>query len=310
MTTEFGSTIEQCDVLDHGFVRLVETWGSDERIIEAARMSTDKGFEGWGPVHAAECPQMKPRAGLMNLCDCQPQPGDEKLLSYLYTNWHHTPFEMGGLTLEIQAPIFVFREWHRHRTQSYNELSARYVPVPDVNYMPSVARCLMPGGNNKQARGLDGAVLDETGAAVWSAQLQQLYDHVQRVYEMGLALGVPKELARLPVSVGRYSRMRASANLRNWLAFLTLRLEPNAQWEIRCYAHAVAQFVEKYFARTYALFNNKRTEACVTLELYRACQALVSAQNSDHPVDERNAVERIKFEITKIDAAVELRKLA
>ena len=92
-------------VLDHGFVTLIESWGSDERIIEAARMSTQKGFEGWGPKEDGSA-------------------GDEKLLGYLYRNNHATPFEMGGAVIEVQAPIFIFREWHRHRTQSYNEMSA------------------------------------------------------------------------------------------------------------------------------------------------------------------------------------------
>src|SRR5690349_15994092 len=98
-------------VLDHGTVSVVEFWGSEERIIEAARMSTDKGFRGWEE--------------------------DQKLLSFLYRNHHMTPFEMCGAIFEIKAPIFVFREWHRHRTQSYNEMSARYIPIPDEHYMPT-----------------------------------------------------------------------------------------------------------------------------------------------------------------------------
>src|SRR5436190_1143352 len=123
--------LEKIKVLDHGYLALVESWGSDERIVEAARMSTDKGFVGWGTSDA---------------------PGDEKLLKFLYENKHATPFEMGGLIVEVQAPIFVFREWHRHRTQSYNELSARYTPLPDVNYVPTVDRLMVNAGTtNKQA---------------------------------------------------------------------------------------------------------------------------------------------------------------
>src|SRR5690606_17419484 len=126
-------------VLDHGYVRLVEAWGSDERIIEAARMSTGKGFLGWGPKEDGK-------------------PGDEKLLRYLWEHKHATPFEMAGLIVEVQAPIFVLREWHRHRTQSFNELSARYVPMPDLDYMPTVERVLMPpDGKNKQAGRIGGA---------------------------------------------------------------------------------------------------------------------------------------------------------
>src|SRR3970040_1122777 len=97
-------------VLDYGYVDLIEHWGSDERIIESPRMSTGKG--------------------------CQGGDKDEKLLRYLYEHKHTTPFEMAGMTIEVQAPIFVFREWHRHRTQSYNEMSARYAPLPELDYLP------------------------------------------------------------------------------------------------------------------------------------------------------------------------------
>jgi len=221
-------------ILDHGYVQLVETWGSDERFIEAARMSTGKGFEGWKK--------------------------DEKLLAYLYNNKHSTPFEMGGMIIEVKAPIFVFREWHRHRTQSYNEMSARYIPLPDENYMPSIDR-LMAGANtttaNKQAQG-SGASLTEDAAIAWERQLAELYTQAQAVYEVGISLGIPKELARLAVPVARYSRMRASANLRNWLAFLTLRRAPAAQWEIRQYADAVGELVAKHFPRTWVLFEEEQ----------------------------------------------------
>lgn len=223
-------------ILDHGYVELIETWGSDERFIEAARMSTGKGFEGWEK--------------------------DEKLLAYLYNNKHSTPFEMGGMVIEVKAPIFVFREWHRHRTQSYNEMSARYIPLPDENYMPDIER-LMLGANtsttNKQAQG-SGKELIANEAAAWAEQLSSLYAQAQTVYEAGIALGVPKELARLAVPVARYSRMRASANLRNWLAFLTLRMAAAAQWEIRQYAVAVGELVAEHFPRTWVLFE-KREQA-------------------------------------------------
>ncbi len=222
-------------VLDSGYVSLVEGWGSDESIIEAARMSTGKGFSGWGTPD---------------------NPGDEKLLAYLYNNKHATPFEMGGLVIEVKAPIFVFREWHRHRTQSYNEMSARYIPMPDENYVPSLTR-MLEGANtsttNKQAQG-NGKELNDIEACNWRAELQNLYQHAQDVYERGLEIGIPKELARLPVPVARYSRMRASANLRNWLAFLTLRMAPAAQWEIREYANAVGVLIAERFPRTWDLF--------------------------------------------------------
>lgn len=223
------------NLLDNGYVELVEHWGSDERIIEAARMSTGKGFNGWGTPE---------------------QPGDEKLLAFLYNNKHATPFEMAGVVIEVKAPIFIFREWHRHRTQSYNEMSARYIPLPDENYSPSIER-LMVGANtattNKQAQG-NGETLHPHAAGDWLVQLWDLYEQAQKVYERGIKIGIPKELARLPVPVARYSRMRASANLRNWIAFLTLRQAPAAQWEIREYANAVGEIISGLFPRTYELY--------------------------------------------------------
>ena len=133
-------------------------------------------------------------------------------------------FEMAGFIVEVKAPIFVFREWHRHRTQSYNEMSARYAPLPDFNYIPTVERCLVVNCANKQANAATGAaVLTHERALAWLEKLTAYYEQGEALYQEGLSDGIPKELARLSLTVGRYSRMRASANLRNWLAFLTLR---------------------------------------------------------------------------------------
>ena len=540
-------------VLDHGYIEAIEHWGSDERIVEAARMSTGKGFQGWGPRHADNCP-----AVLRNVergdteiapedCRCSHDiPGDEKLLAFLYNNRHATPFEMAGLVIEVQAPIMVFREWHRHRTQSYNEMcltgdteitcigsggavrhytiehiyrmkhegvvdhvaagsplppgftrngyssagtpvlrqrrlkhrtsdytrvrllpscqrrtlrvldteselyttaamdnvwvsgtkeiwrvetpqgrivrasadhpfytregwknlselrpgdrlaanglvaamerpvppslrsgigvwttmmrsriirdedvcyvcgkhfvfddleldhvvpvvldlkkaldesnlkpictkchrvktteeqayrqsqtqlglrwieltrrpervgeemtydisvkgdhhnfvanglvvhnSARYVPLPDVNYVPTVERCMVVSATNKQAGAVKGAdELTHESVLAWLEELAQVYVHAEQVYQSGLKRGIPKEIARLPVPVGRYSRMRASTCLRNWLAFLTLRSDhvvsgKAAQFEIRQFANEVSNIIKETFPRTHALF--------------------------------------------------------
>lgn len=265
-------------VLDHGYVEYIEHWGSDERIIEAARMSTNKGFQGWGrwecnlcghsqphdfnvslynpdKLDYDECPKCRKRAydGL----DIKGGPGDEKLLAYLWNNKHATPFEMAGMVIEVQAPIFVFREWHRHRTQSYNEMSARYVPLPDMNYMPTVKRLMLNSKTNKQAGTIkDAEELTAAGAETFQAMLTAMYAEQQNVYEKALVMGVPKELARIHLPVGRYSRMRASANLRNWLAFLTLRMDEKAQWEIRQFANEVGVLIAEHFPRTWELFIN------------------------------------------------------
>lgn len=255
-------------ILDHGYLKHIESWGSDERIIEAARMSTDKGFLGWGRS-CSKCgirmvadgkdfrANALPKGKKQWHCDHDAKKlGDEKLLAYLYTNKHMTPFEMAGMIIEVQAPIFVFREWHRHRTQSYNELSARYTPLPDLNYIPTIERVMMNAGTtNKQAGTLEGSrVLDKVSAKAWIRKLRSRYEQSQADYTMALEDGVPKELARVLLPVGRYSRMRASANLRNWLAFLTLRDDPAAQWEIRQYASHLSTMIASIFPRTHTLY--------------------------------------------------------
>jgi thymidylate synthase (FAD) len=256
---------EKVQVLDHGYVRLIDHWGSDESIIAAARMSTQKGFEGWGPTHQKTCAKMTrvPEEDLADevlawgdtACTCTQQPGDEKLLAYLYKMKHLGPFEMAGMTIEVQAPIFVFREWVRHRTQSFNEMSARYAPLPDVNYIPTVERLLLNSKTNKQAGTVQGAAeLNADTARAFRHDLAESYADAESVYQNALAQGVPKELARLVLPVGRYSRMRASANLRNWMQFLTLRLDQAAQYEIQMYAIEVGKLVEKLHPRTWALF--------------------------------------------------------
>lgn len=224
------------DVLDYGYVELIEGWGSDERIIEAARMSTAKGFQGWGTAEA---------------------PGDEKLLGYLWRNRHYTPFEMAGMTIEVQAPIFVYREWHRHRTQSYNELSARYTQLPDMFYVPNIDRLMAAKQGQKNKQGSDRGFTENQALAIQTA-LRAHYRECREEYERLLEFGVAREIARLVIPVAQYSRMRASANLRNWLQFLGLRLPPNAQFEIRKYAEAVATLIQSRHPRTWELFQEDR----------------------------------------------------
>jgi thymidylate synthase (FAD) len=162
------------------------------------------------------------------------------------------------MVIEVQAPIFVFREWHRHRTQSYNEMSARYAPLPDLYYTPStqdvIDRALLQGVN-KQANSVtvpDPGILERIPA--WLETVEHAYHQLEEIYQQALAAGIPKELARITMPVGHYSRMHASANLRNWLAFMTLRCAPVAQKEIRQYAEAVGKIIEATFPQTYNLW--------------------------------------------------------
>lgn len=270
------------EVLDHGYVELIETWGTGKAgrhvghqsdpsvdyevgIIEAARQSTQGSFRGWDPA-PCDCTEEK-RAFVQKThtwihdpeCASVKQPGDAKLLSYLYKNKHSTPFEFAGMVVEVQAPIFVFREWHRHRTQSYSEASARYAPLPDLNYIPSIERILAGGGVNKQAGAAKGVqpMSEPEMAETFQWVLRSHYQQSEDLYQAALTEGVPKELARLVIPVGRYSKMRTSTNLRNWLAFMTLRCDPNTQWETQQYGNAVATIIEEKFPQTFNLWKDQ-----------------------------------------------------
>lgn len=225
-------------VLDHGYVMLVESWGSDERIVEAARMSTSGGFRGWDT--------------------------DSKLLRYLWEHKHYSPFEMAGLTIEVQAPIFVFREWHRHRTQSYNELSARYTTLPDLFYIPSIERLMAGRQSSKNKQGSEEG-FTEPQAIEFQHNMEEVNNHAREIYEYFLREGLSRELARLVIPASQYSRMRASANLRNWLGFLELRLGEGVQWEMKEYAKCVDTILTDLFPRTMMLFktgmSNEKSES-------------------------------------------------
>lgn len=251
--------IDVTTIFDHGYVKFIESWGSDERIIEAARMSTDKGFIGWGDdSHSEQCPNYGDKLKDKPCEACDRKTGDEKLLAYLYNHKHMTPFEMAGMVIEVQAPIFVFREWHRHRTQSYNELSARYTELPNLFYLPSLER-LMAGKQSKSNKQSSTEGFTEEEARRVQECMETQYAACRTVYESLLGCGVAREIARSVIPVAQYSRMRASANLRNWLAFLTLRMDSSAQYEIRQYANIVGTIIAQKFPRTWSLFNSEKS---------------------------------------------------
>jgi thymidylate synthase (FAD) len=200
------------DCLDHGFVRLIDSMGSDISVVRAARVSYDAAW----------------RAG-------ENEGSDKKLINYLWKNKHTTPFEAVTLTFEIKAPIFVFRQWHRHRTWSYNELSARYKELPEEFYVPLPENIGTQSANNKQARDLGNK--DSISPDIIRKSCEQSF----YIYRMLIADGVPRELARSVLPVATYSHMFATVNLLNLLKFLTLRCDSHAQYEIRVYAEAMKE---------------------------------------------------------------------
>lgn len=200
-------------VLDHGFVRLVDSMGNDLNVVRSARVSYDAAW----------------RTG-------ENEGSDKKLIKYLWDNQHTTPFESVTFTFEIKAPIFVLRQWHRHRTQSYNELSARYRELPEEFYLPMPTLIGVQAKNNKQGRDLFGI---EAAADTRIDELEELSVHCQaafKLYRKLITAGWPRELARMCLPLNIYSHMFVTMNLLNLLKFLTLRCDSHAQYEIRVYA--------------------------------------------------------------------------
>ena len=199
-------------VLDHGLVRLVDHMGSDLSVVRAARVSYDASW----------------RAG-------EDKGSDARLINYLAMNDHTTPFEAVTLTFEVKAPIFVFRQWHRHRTWSFNELSARYRELPEEYYVPELPQITGQHASNKQMRTDEQHPDAEDIQSMIASSNMIAFDHYQRMLEMG----APRELARSVLPVGTYSHMFATVNLLNLMKFVGLRDHDHAQHEIRVYAQAM-----------------------------------------------------------------------
>lgn len=205
--------------LDHGFVRLVDHMGDDLSIARAARVSYDAAW----------------RAG-------EDEGSDHRLINYLWKHAHTSPFEAVSLTFEVKAPIFVFRQWHRHRTWSYNELSARYRELPEEFYIPDPKVIGVQSKENKQARviGTDNTVMGlEALRKIQAGLVREHCESAFDLYRMLLDGEWPRELARSVLPVNTYSHMFASVNLLNLFRFLTLRDDVHAQYEIQVYARAM-----------------------------------------------------------------------
>lgn len=214
-------------VLDKGYVKLVDWMGTDARIVEAARVSYGSPSKG--------------------------EEQDKKLLTYLWKNQHMSPFEMVKITFEIKMPIFVARQYFRHRLQSANEISARYTEVTDDFYIPAMWR--KPDTKNKQGSTIEKnwqpALPEGEATAVLTAHCQQAYN----VYQSMLASGIAREMARMVLPLNTYTKLYCCWDLRNLLNFFRQRLDNHAQWEIQEYARAMYAIAEKLFPWTIEAFN-------------------------------------------------------
>jgi len=209
--------MNQINVLDHGYIRLVDHMGSDLSVVRSARVSYDAAW----------------RAG-------EDTGSDRRLINYLWSHRHTTPFEAVTFTFEVHAPIFVFRQWHRHRTWSFNELSARYRELPEQFYVPDAVVLKAQSKNNKQGRDGD---LEPQDVARAQYAIREQGERAFEAYRAMLEAGVARELARSVLPVSTYSTMFATVNLLNLLKFLTLRCDEHAQYEIRVYADAMLELI-------------------------------------------------------------------
>lgn len=201
------------NLLDKGFIRLVDFMGSDNRVVSSARVSfggTSKGEER-----------------------------DKSLIKYLLEHRHHTPFEHCYFQFHVCCPIYVARQWMRHRWGSFNEVSARYTQVKDEFYIPAQFR----GQDTKNKQGSVAAALDDEALRkVYEASVQASYAAYNKMIEAGVA----REMARGVLPVCQYTQFYWSVNARSLLNFLQLRQDGHAQYEIRVYADAIARiFKEK-----------------------------------------------------------------
>lgn len=206
-------------VLDHGHVRLVEHMGNDLSIVRNARVSYDAEW----------------RAG-------DNEKNDAKLINYLWKNKHTSPFEAVTFTFDIKCPMFVARQWHRHRTWAYNEVSARYTELPEQFYVPNDSVLTAQSKSNKQMR--TDELLPESTRQSIREMIQANNERCFEYYKTLLSLGCPRELARSVLPVGTYTHYFGTVNLRNLLHFLDLRLHEHAQYEIRVYAEAMLKLIE------------------------------------------------------------------
>lgn len=211
------------NVLDHGFVRLVDSMGDDSSVVQAARVSTGKG---------TKTPSE-----------------DAKLIRYLMRNRHTTPFEMVMFKFHVSLPIVVARQWIRHRMASYNEFSGRYSILPDTFYYPPTEQ--VKGQNNKNKQGSDGDVSAEDVSWYLEA-LQHWAEGGYIQYLEALRRGISKERARFFVSNTVYTQWYWKVDLKNLLDFLRLRSDSHAQWEIQQYANAILGLIQPIVPDTIA----------------------------------------------------------
>lgn len=213
-------------VLDKGFVRLVDYLGGDERIVQAARVSYGAGTKSWRE--------------------------DAGLIDYLLRHEHTSPFEQVVLTFHVKLPIFVARQWIRHRTARVNEVSGRYSIMKDEFYTPAPADLAAQSGDNKQGRADEPMEAAVAGRII--ARMKEGQEAAYREYMELVDLGLAREIARVDLPLSLYTEWYWQIDLHNLFRFLSLRLDPHAQKEIRMYARVMLDIARQVAPRAVESF--------------------------------------------------------
>ena len=232
---------EAAPVLDHGFVRVVDYMGDDAAIVQAARVSYGRGTK-----------QVSEDAGLIR---------------YLMRHRHSTPFEMCEIKFHVKLPVFVARQWIRHRTANVNEYSARYSVLDREFYVPAPEQLAAQAATNRQGRGdvLEGAEAER--ALRWLRDdAMQAFDHYESMLNEDETAadhdadgqGLARELARMNLPLSTYTQWYWKCDLHNLFHFLSLRADPHAQYEIRVYAQKMCEIVADWVPAAYAAFEDYR----------------------------------------------------
>lgn len=221
------------EVLDHGFVRVVDYMGDDASICQAARVSYGKGTKS-----------------VQN---------DKGLIRYLMRHWHSTPFEMCEVKLHVKLPVFVARQWIRHRTANVNEYSARYSILDREFYIPAPEHLAAQSVINNQGRG-ETLTGDEAARVleILKSDANRAYDNYESMMSEEGQQGLARELARMNLPSNIYTQWYWKVDLHNLFHFLRLRADSHAQYEIRVYADAIANVVADWVPAAFGAFEDYR----------------------------------------------------
>lgn len=233
---------EPIKLLDHGFVRVIDYMGDDSAIVQAARVSYGKGTK-----HVSQ---------------------DKGLINYLMRHWHSTPFEMCEIKLHVKLPIFVARQWIRHRTANVNEYSARYSVMDKEFYIPQIEHLSPQSKINNQGRSEEtlNAADAERVLELLRSDAEQVYAHYEQLMNADAKgnvidmeqTGIARELARMNLTLNYYTQWYWKIDLHNLMHFLMLRADPHAQYEIRVYADAILDVVKDWVPYAYDAFVEHR----------------------------------------------------